>query len=408
MKISARIFNHQDTKAPRFGKLRAGANRAAIFFFILVSWCLGGFSKLAAAEPPVITISKSDTVAIAVSPIGGADGAAITKTVENDLAVSGYFNVTGAGSAGLVVSGTSSGSSLQGKVSDHAGKVALSSNYNGSARARAHEFANDIIRTLTGNPGIAGTKIAFCATKSGHKEIYTADCDGSGVQQLTHDNSISVAPALRPDGRKLAYTGYKSGYADIYLVDLGSGSRERIIKFPGTNSGAAFSPDGNRIACSVSKDGNPELYVCGLGGGGRRLTHTPGVESSPTFSPDGGEIIYSYEEHGPQLYRIPAGGGSGRQIATGHGYCTEPDWSPDGKKIAFNVREGGSFAVAVHDLASGQTRVLAQGESPAWGADSRHIIYASGGALYVLDAQTGRKVKVLDGLGKITEPAWSR
>ncbi|MEA3186676.1 MAG: TolB protein [Chthoniobacter sp.] len=378
-------------------------------FIVVLTGAFWLHPLLAAEEAPTITISKSDVVAIAVSPIGGANGASVTKIVQNDLAVSGYFNVTSAGSAGLIVSGDSSGSGLQGKVVDHSGKVALSSNYSGSARAKAHEFANDIIRTLTGNPGIAGTKIAFVSTKSGKKEIYTADYDGSNVQQLTRDNSISVGPSLSADGRKLAYTGYKSGYADIYVIDLGSGSRERAIKFPGTNSGAAFSPDGARIACSVSRDGNPELYVCGVGGGGaRRLTHSPGVESAPTWSPDGGEIIYSYEEHGPQLYRISASGGSGRQIPTGHGYCTEPDWSPDGKKVAFNVREGGSFAVAVLDLQGGQTRVLANGESPAWGADSRHIIYASGGALYLLDAQSGRKVKVLDGLGKITEPAWAR
>ena len=226
---------------------------------------------------------------------------------------------------------------------------------------------------------------------------------------MTARTSSSVGPSLSPDGRRLAYTGYKSGYADIYLIDLGSGSRERIVKFPGTNSGAAFSPDGSRIACSVSKDGNPELYVCGAGGGGaHRLTHSSGVESSPTWSPDGDEIIYSYEEHGPQLYRISSGGGSGRALSTGHGYNTEPDWSPDGKKVAFNVREGGSFQIAVLDLASGQTHILTSGESPAWGADSRHVIYASGGALYLLDTQTGHKAKVIDGLGKATEPTWSR
>lgn len=95
-------------------------------------------------------------------------------------------------------------------------------------------------------------------------------------------------------------------------------------------------------------------------------------------------------------------------ISTGYSYCTEPNWSPDGKKVAFNVREGGSFQVAILDLQSGSARVVASGENPVWGADSRHILFAEGGALYLLDAQTGRKAKILDGLGKITEPTWSR
>lgn len=408
MKISAFFFTHHGTKTPGLGvAFTLGRWAGVSVLFTLVS-CLSGFSS-SAAEPPTITVSKSDVVAIAVSPISGADGGVVMKIVQNDLAVSGYFNITSASSAGLIVSGVSSGSSLSGKVVDHSGQTALASTYNGAVRAKAHAFANDIIHTLTGNPGIAGSKVAFVATKTGRKEIYTADYDGSNVQQLTRDNSISVGPALSADGRKLAYTGYQGGYADIYSIDLGSGSREHIIKFPGTNSGAAFSPDGGRIACSISKDGNPELYVCGAGGGGaHRLTHTPGVESSPTWSPDGDEMIYSYDNHGPQLYRISASGGSGRPLSTGYGYCTEPNWSPDGKKVAFNVREGGSFQVAVLDLSSGQTRVVASGERPAWGPDSRHLIYSSGGALYLLDAPTGRKTKVLDGLGKITEPAWSR
>ena len=368
-----------------------------------------GAGSLFAADAPTITISKSDSVAISVSAIQGAEGAAIAKVVQNDLALSGYFNVTGAAGAAFTAGGAFSGGSLAGKVTDHAGQTALAKNYSGSARSVAHQFADDIIETLTGNKGMAGSKIAFVATRSGRKEIYTADYDGSNVQQLTRDNSISVNPSLSPDGRKLAYTGYKSGYADIYLVDLGSGARERIIKYPGTNSGAAFSPDGGRLACTLSRDGNPELYVCGAGGGGaRRLTHTPGVESSPTWSPNGDEIIYSSDDRGtPQLYRISAGGGSGVQISTGFGYCTEPSWSPDGKKVAFSVRQSG-FEIAVLDLQGGQARVLTSGERPAWGRDSRHILFAQGGALYLIDSQTGKKSRVLDGLGKITEPTWSR
>jgi TolB protein len=285
----------------------------------------------------------------------------------------------------------------------------LQNSYSGSARGKVHAFADDIVETLTGNKGFASSKIAFVATQTGKKEIYTCDADGSNVVQLTRDGSISVAPNLSADGRKLAYTGYKSGYADVYEIDLGSGSRNRIIKYPGTNSGAAFSPDGGRIAVTLSKDGNPELYVTGAGGGGaRRLTRTAGVESSPTWSPDGSEIIYSSDDRGgPQLFRIPAGGGSGRLISTGHGYNTEPNWSPDGKKVAFNTRSGG-FQVAILDLGSGSVRTLAEGQDPVWAADSRHVLFASGGSLIFLDTISGRRTTLVSGLGRISEPTWSR
>ena len=192
----------------------------------------------------------------------------------------------------------------------------------------------------------------------------------------------------------------------MYEIDLASGARNRIIKFPGTNSGATYSPDGHRLAVTLSKDGNPELYVTSASGGGaRRLTHTPGVESSPTWSPDGNEIIYSSDEGGsPKLYRISAGGGTGRLLATGHGYNTEPSWSPDGKKVAYTVREGGSFQVAIMNLDGGGNRIVGEGQDPVWGADSRHLIFASGGSLMMLDAQTGQRTTLVSGLGRATEP----
>ena len=60
------------------------------------------------------------------------------------------------------------------------------------------------------------------------------------------------------------------------------------------------------------------------------------------------------------------------------------------------------------DLASGTTRTIGEGNDPVWGADSRHLLIASGGALILLDAQTGARATVVSGVGKISEPTWSR
>jgi TolB protein len=355
-----------------------------------------------AEEIPAVTVSKSDRIAIAVTGLSPADA----KVLQNDLAMSGYFSVVPEARATFIAKGSGS---LSGSVVDRNGKSVLQNTYGGSARGKVHAFADDIVDTLTGTKGIASTKIAFVATKTGKKEIYTCDADGSNVVQLTRDGSISVAPNLSADGQRLLYTGYQSGYADVYEISMGSGSRNRIMKYPGTNSGATFSPDGGRIAVTLSKDGNPELYVTGSGGGGaRRLTRTKGVESSPSWSPDGSEVVYSSDDRGgPQLFRMSAGGGGARLVSTGHNYNTEPNWSPDGKKIAFNTRSG-SFQVSILDLDSGSVRTMGEGQDPVWGADSRHLIFASGGALIMLDTPTGQRTTLVSGLGRISEPTWSR
>ena len=108
-----------------------------------------------------------------------------------------------------------------------------------------------------------------------------------------------------------------------------------------------------------------------------------------------------------QLFKIGVGGGSGQLISTGYGYCTEPSWSPDGRKLAFTARTGG-FSIGVRDLESGSTNLVATGEDPAWGADSRHLIFSSGSNIVLFDTQNGRSVPVITGLGKVSEPSWSR
>ena len=361
------------------------------------------------AQEATITVKKSDALNIALKPFSGPDGGLAGKIVQNDLDLSGLFSIGLPERATYSVGGTAAGGSLQGTVTDNRGSVVLQKTYSGNTRQSAHRFSDDIVQTLTGSKGIASSKIAFVSNRSGTKEIYIADYDGANAVQLTRDGAISVAPAISPDGGRVAYTGYQSGYADIYLIDLASGARSRILKFPGTNSGASFSPEGGRIACTLSRDGNPELYIASANGGGaNRLTRTRGVESSPTWSPNGSEIIYSSDERGgPQLFRISAGGGSGRLVPTGYGYCTEPSWSLDGTKVAFTARQGG-FNIGVVDLASGATRLLAQGQDPAFGPNSRHIIYSDGASLILLDSLKGRRTPIVTGLGKVSEPSWSR
>lgn len=365
---------------------------------------------LSAQDAPLITITKSDKISLALNAVTGPESALITQTLQKDLQLSGAFSLGVPTTSSFLVAGAGSGTSLRGLVTERGGRVILERSYQGNPRTQAHAFANDIVETITGIRGIAGSKVAFVATRSGNKEIYLVESDGSGLTQLTRDSGISVSPRLSADGRKLAYTGYQSGYADVYEIDLGSGSRRRIMKYPGTNSGAAYSPNGDHFAVTLSKDGNPELYVTASNGDSpRRLTMTPGVESCPTWSPDGREIIYSSDAGGSSmLYRISASGGSPSQIRTGYSYNTEPHWSPDGKKVCFNVREGGSFQVAILDLASGQVRLLGEGQNPVWGPDSKHVVYANGGSLVLLDVVTLQRNSIVGGVGKVSEPTWMR
>ena len=86
-------------------------------------------------EPPTITVSKGDKINLTVSGLTGGEGAAATKILQNDLALSGYFVLSG--SAAYTARGNASGGSLQGLVVDHGGGTVLSKSYSGSARENA-------------------------------------------------------------------------------------------------------------------------------------------------------------------------------------------------------------------------------------------------------------------------------
>src|SRR5262245_14646513 len=64
----------------------------------------------------------------------------------------------------------------------------LASRLTGDTRRMAHEFADQIVKLLTGADGIATSKIAFI---KGH-EVYLMDYDGYGERQFSRDGSIAL------------------------------------------------------------------------------------------------------------------------------------------------------------------------------------------------------------------------
>ena len=91
--------------------IRAYSLLASCFFGALVQ----------GAETPTITISKSDKIAVSIGTLSGTDGAQAAKILQNDLAMSGCFNLVPAAGAGFIVGGTSSGNSMAGNVTDRGG-----------------------------------------------------------------------------------------------------------------------------------------------------------------------------------------------------------------------------------------------------------------------------------------------
>ena len=111
------------------------------------------------------------------------------------------------------------------------GKILWGKEGNGpksNARRLAHLMSDQITFQLSGQPGVAHTRIAFVNNHTGQKEIYVMDYDGANVRQLTHLHSITLLPKWSPDGKLIAFNSYKAGNPDAYLMDADGSSMQDL------------------------------------------------------------------------------------------------------------------------------------------------------------------------------------
>lgn len=264
-------------------------------------------------------------------------------------------------------------------------------------RTMVHRLADEIVYRLTGEKGVASSRIAYVSSVDGAKEIYIMDYDGYNPVLITGNRSINLSPRWSPDGKKIAYTSYRDQNPDLFVVNLETGRRQKISSSPGLNISPAWSPDGQWLAFSMSSGMGTNLFLSQPDGTGLRpLTVGPNINVSPSFSPNGRQIVFNSDRGGtPQIYLMDTEGTNVRRLTFGVGdYSVSPRWSPRGDKIAFVGRLHGNFDIFLINPDNTSlvqlTSSSGNNEEPSWSADGRHIVFTSTRsghrALYIMNA----------------------
>ena len=264
-------------------------------------------------------------------------------------------------------------------------------------RTMVHRLADEIVYRLTGEKGVASSRIAYVSSVDGAKEIYVMDYDGYNPVLITGNRSINLSPRWSPDGKKIAYTSYRDQNPDLFVVNLETGRRQKISSTPGLNISPAWSPDGQWLAFSMSSGMGTNLFLGRSDGTGLRpLTVGPNINVSPSFSPNGRQIAFNSDRGGtPQIYLMDTEGTNVRRLTFGVGdYSVSPRWSPRGDKIAFVGRLQGNFDIfLINPDGTGLVQLTSNSgnnEEPSWSADGRHIVFTSTRSghreLYVMNA----------------------
>lgn len=266
-----------------------------------------------------------------------------------------------------------------------------------------HHLADEIVHELTGEVGIAQTRIIFSRATDDGRELFLVDYDGANLRQITRNQSLNLLPRWSPDAEQICYTSYWKGRQRLLVLDGATGVSRMVTEFEGLNYGAAWGPRGDELLVTLTRDGDPEVYRIGLDGTIRaQLTFEPSIECSPVFDPTGNQIAFTSDRGGvPQIYRMNRDGADKERLSRRGNYNDAPVWSPRGDRIAYVTRHQGRFHVMVMDSDGTNPIPLTidsegNNEDPAWAPDGRHLVVSS-------DRDGTRRLWIID-----YETAWAR
>ncbi|MFN7939344.1 MAG: hypothetical protein U0R19_38820 [Bryobacteraceae bacterium] len=288
------------------------------------------------------------------------------------------------------------------------------------AQQVAREFAADILKLL-GIEGLAGTKVYFVSNRSGEKQIWVMDHDGSNQRVFAPYRQLCTMPSVSPDGSKIAFTMFNP--APIIMMHSTEAGRKLPFLNPraSMNAQLSFTADGSRVVFVSQVGGFAQIHIANPDGSGlQRLSNTRAVEVEPKVNPKtGSDIVFVSGRGGPQqIYRMNIDGADVQRLTPGEGQASNPAWHPNGKHIAFSWTRGfepGNFNVFVMDVTTKDFVQLTHGrgrnENPTWAPDGRHLVFASNRTgqmqIYTMLAD-GTEVRQLTNSGRNEMPVWSK
>ena len=358
-------------------------------------------------------------IPIAIAPFSGGAPENIADVIASDLKRTGKFAPQSPGVradysvAGQASPGGTRGYIVQFQLAGAQGGQLLNLSFDvppNQLRPVAHRISDLIYEKLTGEKGLAGTKIAFVTASGGSWFLVVADADGQNPKVILRSSQPLMSLAWSPDGSRLAYVSFEGRRPQIVVQEVYTGARRVVSAAPGINGAPSWAPNGQRLAFTLSKDGNPEIYSLDLGSQNPvRLTSGSAIDTEPVWLPDGSIVFTSDRGGSPQLYRIGSGGGAAQRLTFEGDYNASPAASPDGRYIAMVHRRGGRFYIAVLDMQNRQFRVLTSGgldESPSFAPNGKMIIYSNGQRLNAV-AVDGSVKQDFDLRGNVRDPVWA-
>lgn len=191
-------------------------------------------------------------------------------------------------------------------------------------------------------------------------DIFKARTDGTGLTQLTKEQSYDAEATVCPKDGSIIFTSLRDGDLELYRMDASGENVKRLTQTPGYDGGAFFSPDCDKIVWRASRPSGKdleeyrqllaenlvrpsklELFVANADGtDARQLTYLNAASFAPYFTPRADRILFSTNAGDPNgrefdIWAVNLDGSGLERITHTPGFDGFPMFSPDGKRLAF-------------------------------------------------------------------------
>jgi len=270
-----------------------------------VSWTvnvIAGSLKLAATrlalapgERYTLRASFTDDSGAVLGPASGltwaSDNTQIASVAEDGT-------ITGQGYGHARITGTAPGGKTAAATVYVLGEIVVASSRGGKFRLYSIERSNlSQLRPVSADTGQQidpafspdGSRIAFVSNRDGNAEVYAMDADGTNVTRLTNDPQLDGHPVFAPDGQAILFQSQRAG-GKLQIFSMNAdGTGVKQLTQDSVSLAPAISPDGRTIAYVSLRNKNYDIWLMNRDGSNQRqFTRSPQWrESEPRFLKDG-------------------------------------------------------------------------------------------------------------------------
>jgi Tol biopolymer transport system component len=194
-------------------------------------------------------------------------------------------------------------------------------------------------------------------------EIFSANQDGTQLQQITNSPGYDAEGSYSPDGRQIVFCSMRTAYprgselppedrarrekdpayfGDIYIMDSDGTDVRRLTEAPGYDGGPFFSPDGSRIIWRHFDESGMFADIWTMrtdGSDKRRLTDFGCMSWAPYYHPSGKYVIFTANKLGFdnfELFMVDVNGEREPvRITHTDGFDGLPVFSPEGTRLCW-------------------------------------------------------------------------